>query len=117
MNAGKILENHLDRIAVVYPRQSTLRQVHENQESTSRQYALRDRAQALGWPQERVVVIDEDLGQSGSSAEGRRGFQRLADDVAHGRVGAIFALEVQLGGEAALVLIALGALLSRRRRV
>ena len=90
----KIRPTHLDRRATVYLRQSTLKQVHEHRESTARQYALRERAIALGWPAERVDVIDEDLGQSGSSAERRTGFQRLAEDVSHGRVGAIYALEV-----------------------
>jgi DNA invertase Pin-like site-specific DNA recombinase len=92
MNA-KIQPGHLQRQAVVYLRQSTLRQVVQHGESTDRQYRLRQRAVELGWTEDRIVVIDEDLGQSGSSAEGRGGFQRLADEVAHGRVGAIFALE------------------------
>jgi len=90
----KIRPTHLDRRGTVYLRQSTLKQVHEHRESTARQYALRERAIELGWPAERVDVIDEDLGQSGSSAEQRTGFQRLAEDVTHGRVGAIFALEI-----------------------
>src|SRR5664279_585410 len=69
--AGRILVNekiqaiHLDRRATVYLRQSTLKQVCEHRESTARQYALKDRAIALGWPKEQVEVIDEDLGQSG----------------------------------------------------
>jgi DNA invertase Pin-like site-specific DNA recombinase len=90
----KILATHLERRAAIYLRQSTLKQVHENRESTARQYALRQRAIDLGWPAERVEVIDNDLGQSGSSTQGRSGFQHLAEEVAHGRVGAIFALEV-----------------------
>ena len=90
----KIQSIHLERRATVYLRQSTLKQVYEHRESTERQYALRQRAVDLGWPADKVEVIDEDLGQSGSSAEGREGFQRLAEDVAQGRVGAIFALEV-----------------------
>ncbi|MCY1076304.1 recombinase family protein [Archangium lansingense] len=85
---------HLERQAVVYLRQSTLRQVHEHHESTARQYALQQRALELGWPAERIEIIDEDLGQSGSSSIGRTGFQRLAEQVAYGRVGAIFALEI-----------------------
>ena len=64
----KIQANHLKRNAYLYVRQSTLRQVFENTESTQRQYALRDRAVALGWPLEQVIVIDSDLGQSGASA-------------------------------------------------
>lgn len=90
----KVRATHLERRAVVYLRQSTLRQVHEHRESTARQYALRQRALELGWPPERIDLIDEDMGQSGSSTEWRAGFQRMAEDVAHGRVGAIFSLEV-----------------------
>ncbi|MFQ5974000.1 MAG: recombinase family protein [Alphaproteobacteria bacterium] len=90
----KIVPTHLERRAVVYLRQSTLKQVHEHRESTARQYALQERAQELGWTPDGIDVIDEDLGQSGSSTEARLGFQRLAEDVAHGRTGAIFALEV-----------------------
>lgn len=89
----KIRPSHLARNAVVYLRQSTIRQVHENRESTARQYALRERAVELGWPVNAVQVVDEDLGQSGSSTQGRDGFRRLGEDVAHGRVGAIIALE------------------------
>jgi DNA invertase Pin-like site-specific DNA recombinase len=78
----------------VYLRQSDPKQVREHRESSARQYVLRERAVALGWPAERVHVIDEDLGQSGASAQRRLGFQGLAEDVAHARVGAIFGLEV-----------------------
>jgi DNA invertase Pin-like site-specific DNA recombinase len=92
--SAKILATHLERRAVVYLRQSTLKQVHENRESTSRQYALRDRALALGWPAERVEVVDEDLGQSGARVEGRMGFKRLAENIVRGLVGALLALEV-----------------------
>ncbi len=90
----KIQRTHLDRRAVVYLRQSTVLQVRVHRESTLRQYDLRERALSLGWAPDAVDTIDEDLGHSGSSTEGRTGFQRLAHDVAHGRVGAIFALEV-----------------------
>jgi DNA invertase Pin-like site-specific DNA recombinase len=90
----KIQPSHLARHAIVYLRQSDPRQVREHPESTARQYALERRAVELGWPAERVEIIDEDLGQSGASTERRHGFQRLAEDVARGRVGAIFALEV-----------------------
>lgn len=82
----KITAAHLSRTAYLYVRQSTLRQVLENTESTHRQYALRDRAVAMGWPLERVVVIDSDLGQSGASAADREGFQRLVTEVSLGRV-------------------------------
>jgi DNA invertase Pin-like site-specific DNA recombinase len=90
----KIQPTHLQRRAMVYLRQSTLRQVHEHRESTERQYALRRRAVELGWAADHVDVVDEDLGHSGASTTGRTGFARLAEDVAHGRVGAILALEV-----------------------
>ena len=85
---------HLDRSAVVYVRQSTPQQVVEHQESTARQYALADRAVAFGWPRDRVIVIDDDLGQSGQSAEGRLGFQRLLAEVALDHVGLILGLEM-----------------------
>lgn len=90
----KITSGHLSRIAYLYVRQSTLRQVVENTESTQRQYALRDRAVALGWPLDRIVVIDSDLGQSGASAADREGFQRLVTEVGLGRVGIVLGLEV-----------------------
>lgn len=90
----KITAGHLARGAYLYVRQSTLRQVLENTESTIRQYALRERAVALGWPPERVVVIDTDLGQSGASAADREGFQRLVTEVSLGRAGIVLGLEV-----------------------
>ena len=80
---------HLDRSAIVYVRQSTPQQVTDHQESTARQYALVDRAIALGWPRSQVQVIDDDLGKSGQSIEGRPGFQRLLAEVALDRVGLI----------------------------
>ena len=91
---SKVSSNHLHRDAYLYVRQSTLRQVMENTESTQRQYSLRDRAIALGWPIERVQVIDCDQGQSGASAVGREGFQRLVADVSLGRAGIVLGLEV-----------------------
>ncbi len=94
MSNAKIQRGHLARRAVVYLRQSTMKQVHEHRESTQRQYALRERAMQLGWPSHAVEIMDEDLGQSGASAQWRAGFQRLAQEVSQGRVGAIFALEV-----------------------
>jgi len=90
----KISTAHLSRMAYLYVRQSTLRQVVENTESTQRQYALRERAVALGWPLERIVVIDSDLGQSAASAADREGFQRLVTEVSLGRVGIVLGLEV-----------------------
>jgi len=90
----KVTPRHLRRQAYLYVRQSTLRQVVENTESTERQYALRHRAVALGWPLEQVVVIDRDLGQSGASAADREGFQELVRDVGLGRAGLVMGLEV-----------------------
>src|SRR5262245_21031992 len=75
--AGKIRPSHRERLAVVYVRQSTPQQVAENRESKELQYALAQRAVTLGWPPERVLIIDEDQGRSAQSAEGRLGFQRL----------------------------------------
>jgi DNA invertase Pin-like site-specific DNA recombinase len=89
----KITAAHLSRQAYLYVRQSTLRQVLENTESTKRQYALRERAVALGWRPEQVVVIDSDLGQSGADAD-RVGFQRLVAAVGMGEVGVVLGLEV-----------------------
>ena len=91
---GKIKPLHLERKAYVYIRQSTSAQVHEHVESKQRQYALAERAVSLGWAGEAVQIVDEDQGKSGSSTQGRDGFARLANDVAHGKVGAVFALEV-----------------------
>src|SRR5216683_3764640 len=89
----KIAATHLQRQAYLYVRQSTLRQVLENTESTKRQYALRERAVALGWPQDRIVVIDSDLGQSGADSD-RVGFQKLVAAVGMGEVGVVLGLEV-----------------------
>lgn len=90
----KIKSQHLRRNAYLYVRQSTLRQVMENTESTERQYGLRQRAIRLGWSQEQIVVIDSDLGQSGSSAADREGFQYLVAEVGLGRAGIVMGLEV-----------------------
>src|SRR6201993_1550657 len=90
----KVKAAHLQRNAYLYIRQSTLRQVIENTESTKRQYGLRQRAVALGWPEDRIIVIDTDLGQSGASAADREGFQRLVTEVSLGRVGIVLGLEV-----------------------
>lgn len=90
----KITPQHLDRDAYLYVRQSTVRQVLENNESTQRQYALRDRAVALGWPLERIHVLDCDLGKSGSQSAGRDGFQKLVSEVALGKAGLVMGLEV-----------------------
>ena len=92
--ATKIGADHLRRDAFLYVRQSSLRQVFENTESTQRQYALRGRAMALGWPIERIHVIDSDLGLSGAQAVGRDGFQRLVTEVAMGHAGIVLGLEL-----------------------
>jgi len=89
----KITTAHLQREAYLYIRQSTLRQVMENTESTERQYALRHRAVALGWPLERIQVIDSDLGKSGAERD-RSGFQQLVAEVGLGRAGIVMGLEV-----------------------
>lgn len=90
----KVTDDHLRRDAFLYVCQSSLRQVFENTESTKRQYALRERAVSLGWPIERIHVIDTDLGQSGASAEHRDGFQQLVSEVAIGHAGIMLGLEV-----------------------
>lgn len=88
----KIRSTHLERKALVYLRQSSPQQVREHRESTARQYALRERAHNLGWAADAIEVIDEDLGHS--SSESRSGFQYVAEELAQGRVGGLFALEV-----------------------
>ena len=90
----KVKRLHTDRLAIVYVRQSTQKQVLENSESTARQYALVDRAKALGWSAERIEVIDDDLGQSGSSSVHRGGFQRLLAEVSSDAVGLVLGLEM-----------------------
>jgi DNA invertase Pin-like site-specific DNA recombinase len=90
----KIQAHHLSRKALVYVRQSTLHQVFAHGESTARQYGLTATAQDFGWPDSLVEVIDDDLGQSGSSATHRHGFQRLVADVALGQVGIVMGLEI-----------------------
>jgi DNA invertase Pin-like site-specific DNA recombinase len=90
----KVTAEHLRRDAIIYVRQSSPRQVLENTESTKRQYALRDRALALGWPSERIHTIDDDLGVSGAHAENRDGFQHLVSEVALAHAGIVLGLEV-----------------------
>ena len=92
--AAKVTGAHLARTAYLYVRQSTLRQVLTNTESTARQYALRQKAIALGWPADAIVTIDTDQGQSGASAADREGFQRLVAEVGMGRAGIVLGLEV-----------------------
>jgi hypothetical protein len=88
-----ITTTHRAKLAYVYVRQSSLGQVTRHGESTDLQYQLRERAVALGWPRERVLTIDEDLGKSGSSAEQRAGFQRLIAEVSLARVGLVLSLD------------------------
>ncbi len=90
----KVKPHHLERGAYLYIRQSSMKQVIENVESTKRQYALRARATALGWADDRIIVVDSDQGESGASAVWREGFQRLVTDVSMGRAGIVMGLEV-----------------------
>jgi DNA invertase Pin-like site-specific DNA recombinase len=90
----KVQPHHLERGAYLYVRQSSMRQVIENIESTKRQYALRGRAVALGWRDDQIIVIDNDQGESGASAAWREGFQRLVTDVGMGHAGIVMGLEV-----------------------
>ena len=89
---SKVEASHLSRQAHLYVRQSTLHQVVENQESTRRQYALKERAMGLGWRPDQIVVIDSDLGRSAASASDREGFQKLVTDVGLGRAGVVVGL-------------------------
>jgi DNA invertase Pin-like site-specific DNA recombinase len=91
---AKVQAQHLKRNAYLYVRQSTLRQVFENTESTKRQYDLRQRAIALGWRVDQVIIIDSDQGQSGKFSADREGFQRLVTEVSMGRAGIAMGLEV-----------------------
>jgi DNA invertase Pin-like site-specific DNA recombinase len=90
----KVRDWHLQRKAVVYIRQSTPQQVLEHRESADRQYSLVHRATLLGWPRERVEVVDEDQGHSGQTVAGRLGFQYLLAEVGLDHVGIIFGLEM-----------------------
>jgi DNA invertase Pin-like site-specific DNA recombinase len=94
LRSEKIADRHLQRLAVLYLRQSTVQQVMDHRESTNLQYGLVDRAIALGWPEGRVLVIDEDLGKSAGSAEGREGFARLVAEVGLDHVGLIVGVEM-----------------------
>jgi DNA invertase Pin-like site-specific DNA recombinase len=91
---AKITASHLARQAIVYLRQSSTAQVEHNRESTERQYALASKACELGWPAERILVIDEDLGLTGAGTVARSGFARLTAEVALARVGLVLGLEV-----------------------
>ena len=94
MSNPKIQHHHQERLAIVYIRQSTLQQVERHGESTKLQYGLVEKAYQFGWSKEQVVVIDDDLGRSGSNAEGRPGFQRLVAEVSLDRVGIIWGIEI-----------------------
>ncbi len=94
MRTEKLHAWHRERLAVVYVRQSTAQQVLDHQESTRLQYGLVSQAQALGWATDRILVIDDDLGKSGTSAQGRLGFQRLVSEVSLDHVGMIFGVEM-----------------------
>lgn len=90
---SKIEREHLQRLAYVYIRQSSLHQVQFNTASTARQYNLVERAKELGWPDEKIIMVDQDQGQSGASLEGRDGFKLMMRDILMGNVGAVFSLE------------------------
>lgn len=92
--SAKVQARHLDFLVVPYIRQSTPQQVLEHRESCERQYALADYAVTLGWPRERILIIDEDQGHSGKSAVERTGFLRLLAEVTMGHVGLILGLEM-----------------------
>lgn len=94
LTSQKIATRHLAKLAMIYVRQSSTRQVRENVESTQLQYNLVDRARAYGWQADRTQVIDEDLGVSGQSVEGRAGFQRLLAEISLGHVGIVFGIEM-----------------------
>ena len=94
LSSGKIKAWHLDRLAFAYIRQSDPQQIVRNIESTALQYALVDRAVALGWPPDRIVVIDGDQGKTASTAAGRFGFHYLLGEVALGHAGIVLGTEV-----------------------
>src|SRR5438132_5523782 len=91
---SKITSAHLDRLAIVYVRLSSPRQLRDNRESTDRQYGFAEQAVAFGWPPDRVLTIDEDLGKSGRTTEGRDGFQQLVTEVTLNHVGMVLGLEM-----------------------
>ena len=93
MKTEPVQQTHRQKLACIYLRQSTLKQVRQHPESTERQYALRDKARQLGWPAERILILDHDLGLSGTQRANRPDFQRLVAEVSLQKVGAVFALE------------------------
>ena len=92
--SSKLGRRHLERLAIVYVRQSDPQQVLQHRESKELQYNLADRAVTLGWPRERVLVIDEDQGQSAQSAASRQGFRRLLAEVALDHVGLVLGFQM-----------------------
>jgi DNA invertase Pin-like site-specific DNA recombinase len=90
---SKIQEHHTERPAYIYLRQSTMAQVYHHQESTQRQYALKEKAMQLGWAADKVRILDRDLGISGTEYMAREDFRTLVADVSMSKVGAVFALE------------------------
>jgi DNA invertase Pin-like site-specific DNA recombinase len=94
VTVDKIQRWHRERAAMVYIRQSTVQQIERNQESTRLQYALVDGAFQFGWARESIAVIDDDLGRSGATIEGRLGFQRLVAEVGLGHVGLVLGVEM-----------------------
>ena len=91
--SATITDAHREKPAYVYVRQSTMGQVRHHQESTERQYALKDKALALGWSAEQIRILDRDLGMSGAQASGREDFKTLVAEVSMGQAGAVFSLE------------------------
>ncbi len=91
--AERVSTAHRAKLAYIYVRQSTAVQVRQHQESTQLQYRLVDRAAALGWPRERITVIDDDLGKSGTSSVERHGFQRLIAEIGLGKAGLVLSLD------------------------
>jgi DNA invertase Pin-like site-specific DNA recombinase len=92
--SAPITDPHLGKLAIVYVRQSSVQQILDHKESRERQYALADHAAALGWPRERILLIDEDQGRSGRTVEQRPGFQRLLAEVTMDHVGLVLGLEL-----------------------
>ena len=93
-SSSKILPGHLEKLAIVYVRQSSHQQILDHRESTARQYAFADQAAAFGWPRKRILTIDEDLGKSARTVEERSGFQRLISEVTLNHVGMVLGLEM-----------------------
>jgi DNA invertase Pin-like site-specific DNA recombinase len=94
ISSEKIAPSHLERLALIYVRQSTAQQVLDHRESTRLQYGLLGRARRMGWPKQRVLLIDQDLGKSGASSEDRAGFRRLVSEVSLNHVGLILGVEM-----------------------